>query len=313
MEDFDIFRLDGHCLRIFVSVFETSSISRTAELFGLNQSTISHQIEKMRAAVDDPLFVRSGRGVTPTEKATALFPRIQWILSEIEGLLEPEQYLAGVDNRPFVIAIPTPALLEDISMLYDLLQAEAPDMQLVVRRLAPRSRITEMLHEEEADLAVAVRGVRYPATLKSCPYGQDDLAVFYDPDMRERPDTFADYAAAKHVVVSFGGGVKSVVDHAMELQGLTRRISIVAPTASTVGELIKGTKTIATMPRRLSGLASYGKLAHCAPPFAAPQVEYDLVWHRRYENSARNIWLRQQVLAVSEELYGPSECRRSAS
>ena len=303
MEDFDIFRLDGHCLRIFVSVFETNSVSRTAELFGLNQSTISHQIEKMRAAVGDPLFVRSGRGVTPTEKAIALLPRVQWILSEIEGLLEPEQYLAAVDSRPFVIAIPTPAVLEDIGALYARLQTEAPDMQLVVRRLAPRSRITEMLHEDEADLAIAVRGLRYPVTLKSCPYGQDDLAVFYDPDKRAAPDTLSDYAAAKHAVVSFGGGVKSVVDQAMEAQGVARKISIVAPTASTLGELVKGTTTIATMPRRLDGLASFANLAQCAPPFTAPQVEYDLVWHRRYENSARNIWLRRQVLQVAAAIY----------
>ena len=77
MQNIDLFRLDGHSLRVFASVCETGSVSRTAELFSLNQSTISHTIDKMRAALGDPLFVKSGRGITPTEKALAVLPRVQ--------------------------------------------------------------------------------------------------------------------------------------------------------------------------------------------------------------------------------------------
>ena len=307
MEDIDIFRLDGHSLRIFVSVFETNSISRTAELFGLNQSTISHQVDKLRSALGDPLFVRSGRGIVPTEKAIALFPRIQWILSELEGLGAAEGYQAFADKRPFVIAIPTPAVLEDIRALYARLLKVAPATQLNIRRLAPRSMITKMLTEDEADVAIAVKGMRYPATLNSRKYGQDELAVFYDKSHRGPINSLDDYLAARHAVVNFGGGVKSVVEEALNRLGKNRTIALVAPTASTLGEFVVGTDIIATMPRRLGGIAAYRDLAQCAPPVDLPCVEYELVWHRRYENSGRNLWLRTQIMEVAKRIYALPE------
>ncbi|NRB04560.1 MAG: LysR family transcriptional regulator [Rhodobacteraceae bacterium] len=53
-------RVDRHILRVFLAVFEKGSVTRTAELFGVKQSTISHSLEKMRAAVADLLFVKVG-------------------------------------------------------------------------------------------------------------------------------------------------------------------------------------------------------------------------------------------------------------
>ena len=64
MKNFDTLRLDGHALRVFVAVCETGSVSKTADLFNLNQSTISHTLEKLRSAIGDPLFVKAGRGIT---------------------------------------------------------------------------------------------------------------------------------------------------------------------------------------------------------------------------------------------------------
>lgn len=304
MDDFDIFRLDGHAMRVFASVCETESFSRAAEIFGLNQSTISHQVDKMRAALGDPLFVKSGRGIVPTEKALALLPRIQWILAEIEGLAAPEQYLAAVDSRPLVISIPTPAVMQDVRALYAELQKVVPEAELHVRRLAPRTRLNDMLAQDEADLAISVAGLRYPTTLNSCHYGQDELLVFYDPAMRGPVNTVADYGKARHAVVNFGGGVRSVVDEALAAAGHDRRIALVAPTASTLGELIKGTDVIATMPRRLAHLGAYQGIACCPPPLPLPVIRYDLVWHRRYENSARNGWFRQIVQQVGAQVYG---------
>ena len=297
MEKFDLLRLDGHALRIFASVCETGSVSRTAELFELNQSTISHTLDKMRSAVGDQLFVKSGRGITPSEKALAILPRVQKILADIEGLVAPEQYDVSKDPKPVVLAIPTPALLHDMKTLHANLLAAEPSIEFEIRRLAPREHVTNMLSQDEADLAITVAGFRYPAVLNHCHYGEDSLVVFYDSDVRGPIRTAKEYAEARHGAVNFGGTTKSVVARALNELGLKRKISLVAPTASMLGDLIKGTDTIATMPRRLAN-AAYSGLAYAPPPFVLPAIEYHLVWHRRYEQSGRNTWLRSQVLAA---------------
>ncbi|MEM6385577.1 MAG: LysR family transcriptional regulator [Pseudomonadota bacterium] len=297
MQNFDLFRLDGHSLRVFASVCETGSVSRTAELFDVNQSTISHTLDKMRAAVGDPLFVKSGRGITPSEKALAILPRVQKILTDIEGLVAPEKYDASRDIRPFVLAIPTPALLPEMKALHANLLAVDPDSEFELRRMAPREMVTRLLSEDEADLAITVAGFRYSATLNHCHYGEDHFVIFYDEAQRGPIKTAEDYAKARHGAVNFGGANKSVVERALNELGLKRRISVVAPTASMLGDLVQGTDIVATMPSRLA-TAAYANLAYTEPPFVLPSVEYHLVWHRRYEHSGRNAWLRAQVMAA---------------
>ena len=299
MQNLDIFRMDGHTLRVFVSVCETGSVSRTADAFGLNQSTISHTLDKLRAAVGDPLFVKSGRGITPSEKAIVILPRVQKILADIEGLVTPEGYDVTLDGKPFVLAIPTPALLNDMKALHAGLLAASPSLEFEIRRLAPRERVTHMLQHDEADLAISVSGIRYPAVLNHCHYGWDSLVVYYDAAMRPPIETAEDFAAARHGVVSFGGDTKSVVARALGELGLKRKVTLVAPTASMLGDLVKGTDIVATMPKRLAA-AAYKGLSHTPPPFELPPIEYQMVWHRRYEQSGRNTWLRKQVLAARQ-------------
>ena len=296
MEKFDIFSVDGHKLRVLAKIFETKSISRTAEAFDLNQSTISHTLDRLRAAIGDPLFVKAGRGIEPTEKAIAMMPRVLEIVGALEGLVAPERYDPAADQTPFVLAIPTPALLPETQSIYLSLSKYAPKMRLELARLAPRELLSGLLQDSEADLAVSISNVRYPSFLNHVPFQQDQLVVFYDPTRRGPVTNVEDYAAAQHAVVNFGGNSTSFVETELNKLNLRRSISFVAPTASMLGTFIKGTDLIATMPSRLANSA-YEDLSYCAPPFELPPISYDLIWHRRYENSARNIWLRDITLA----------------
>ncbi|MEM6940099.1 MAG: LysR family transcriptional regulator [Pseudomonadota bacterium] len=300
MQNFDYFRLDGHTLRVFVSVCETGSLSHTARLFRVNQSTISHTIEKLRAALQDPLFVKVGRGITPTEKAIAVLPRVKTILADIEGLVAAVDYDAALDTRPVVLAIPSPALLFQMRQLWHAMHQVSQALRLEIKRLAPSSRVEEMLTEEMAEVAIAVAGETYPTTLSSCPYFSEDLAVFYDPACRGPVTSLEDYAKASHGMVEFGGGQNSMVEKTLVGLGVDRHLALVAPTTSMLGDLIAGTDIIVTMPLSLSA-SVYKGLSHCPVPFAIPPIRYDLVWHRRYQNSGRNAWLRELILDTAPE------------
>ena len=303
MENFDIMRLDGHALKVFLSVCQTGSVSRTAELFDLNQSTISHTLDKVRAAIGDPLFVKAGRGITPTEAALALVPRIENLLVDLESMASADTYDITKELGRFIVAISTPALLKDVKLFQSRIKQSAPNAQFELRRLAPRNRITQILDEQEAELAIAVSGFKYPSTLNHFTYGYDELVVFYDPGHRGPVYTLDEYIEASHGVVNFGGNVKSVVETELAERGRSRNISLVSPTASMLGDLIKGTDIITTMPKRLADRV-YNGLWYCPVPFALPFVTYDVVWHRRLEHSGRHVWLRNMVKNIGHSLYG---------
>jgi len=295
MEDFDIYKIDGKSLRILLSIFESQSVSRTAERFDLNQSTVSHTLDKLRGAINDPLFVRTGRTIAPTEKTLAIIPRVREILAGLEGLVETETYDPARDTRPLAVAIPTPALLDPMRRLVRKARAAAQAQAVHIQRLAPRDRVSEVLENGVADLAIGVAGIAYPATLSHQPYMTDDLVVFYDPACREAPTTRQAYAQAQHGAADFGGRTKSVVETRLAEIGLKRRVVLVAPTSSMLGDLILGTDIIVTMPSKLAD-GAYRGLAWCKPPVDLPKLSYDLIWHRRHDHSGRNTWLRNLLV-----------------
>jgi len=60
--------------RAFDAVIDTRSLSAAARRLGATQPTLGRQIEALETALGYPLFVRSQRGLTPTNAALALAP-----------------------------------------------------------------------------------------------------------------------------------------------------------------------------------------------------------------------------------------------
>ncbi len=64
--------LDAKLLRLFDTLYSTGSVTRSAELLGQSQPTISIWLARLRRDLNDPLFVRSPSGMQPTPRADAL-------------------------------------------------------------------------------------------------------------------------------------------------------------------------------------------------------------------------------------------------
>src|SRR5574343_1917091 len=80
MSHFDHLDLDGHALTLLLAVQEEGSITRAAHRLGVTQSAVSHGLDKLRAIVGDPLFVRSGRGIVATARADGLAQQARELL-----------------------------------------------------------------------------------------------------------------------------------------------------------------------------------------------------------------------------------------
>ena len=87
MKNIDIDDLDGNILRTFLIILEESSVSRAAVRLNVTQSAVSYSLARLRSVLGDPLFVRSGHGLTPTEAALSLKEPIQKILDGLSAVL----------------------------------------------------------------------------------------------------------------------------------------------------------------------------------------------------------------------------------
>ncbi|MEO1337851.1 MAG: LysR family transcriptional regulator, partial [Myxococcota bacterium] len=98
MEKTDYLDLDGRQLQILVTIHSVGSLSAAAKVLNMNQSTISYWLDLLRKRLNDPLFVRAGKGVQPTERAEALLPLAQETLRQLKSICEREDYAPSNDT-----------------------------------------------------------------------------------------------------------------------------------------------------------------------------------------------------------------------
>ena len=104
MNKFDYLGLDGNTLTTFLTVLEEMSVSRAAERLGVTQSAVSHTLDKLRVILDDPLFVRVGRGIESTARARALQASVESVLDDLKSLTDHRDFDPLVEQMEFTIA-----------------------------------------------------------------------------------------------------------------------------------------------------------------------------------------------------------------
>lgn len=104
MKKIDFLALDGRTLKTFLTVLDESSISKAAERLNVTQSAVSHTLDKLRIAMGDPLFVRSGRHIAATKRAIALREPVQKVLDGLRGLTNQHLFDPTVGLLDYVIA-----------------------------------------------------------------------------------------------------------------------------------------------------------------------------------------------------------------
>ena len=79
--------LDLNLLVALDALLATRSVTRAAERAGVTQSAMSRTLARLREAFGDPLFVRAGRTLVPTERAAGLAEPLVALLAEAQALL----------------------------------------------------------------------------------------------------------------------------------------------------------------------------------------------------------------------------------
>jgi DNA-binding transcriptional LysR family regulator len=293
MKQIDALNLDGHLLQTLLAVVEEGSVTRAAERLGVTQSAVSHQLDRLRAIVGDALFVKSGRGIVPTDHAQTLAGRARLLLDEMRSFARSVRFDPAVVTMTLTIAandlqrdLLLPAFLHRV-------RRQAPAVRLrVVPSGAPRP---ELLRDGDCQLVVTPRPPDATDLLHTRLL-EDRYVVFYDADERDAPTTLATYLAAEHVTVVHEPRRTLEIDDLLAGQGLHRRFAVEVPAFSGVAPFLRGSTHLATLPRLLSTHLLRG-FAMAEVPVPCPTMPMFMVWHRRHQDDPLHRWLRAELQA----------------
>ncbi|HIF6284491.1 TPA: LysR family transcriptional regulator, partial [Enterobacter asburiae] len=118
---YDLKKFDLNLLVIFECIYQHLSISKAAETLYITPSAVSQSLQRLRGQLNDPLFIRSGKGITPTTVGVNLHHHLEQNLNQLEQTINI-MHSSGL-KKNFVIYCPhfmsTKATLDPIKLLME--------------------------------------------------------------------------------------------------------------------------------------------------------------------------------------------------
>lgn len=116
---YDLKKFDLNLLVIFECIYQHLSISKAAETLYITPSAVSQSLQRLRGQLNDPLFIRSGKGITPTTVGVNLHHHLEQNLNQLEQTINI-MHSSGL-KKNFVIYSPqfmsTKTMLEPMKLL----------------------------------------------------------------------------------------------------------------------------------------------------------------------------------------------------
>ncbi len=298
---------DLNLLRVLDALLHEQSTVKAGERIGLSQPAVSSALGRLRHALNDPLFVREGQRLVPTEYARRLEFPLRHILEDVEALLAgPESFDPANAEQSFKISgsdffaeMLMPSLANALSRL-------APKIQVQLVDLVPDNYVGT-LERHGIDLAFVPK-IDFPTWTDNAPAFRSRFVMIARSghprlaraEVREGEivpiDLFCDLG---HVVFSPEGKLKAMGDAALARIGRERRVVMTMPVFGGVTNAVAGSDLVALLPEQLARkVAPRLGLAIYTPPMPINPVQICMIWHRRNTNHPTHRWLRDLVLEL---------------
>lgn len=286
--------LNGRMLQLLVAVVEEGAITRAAKRLDVTQSAVSHMLDRLRVILDDPLFVKSGRGIVATERAVALAAEARLLLEELHRFAQAERFEPTRLQATFTIAANDLQRELLLPQLFRRLQTKAPGLSL---RVIPSGVPTpEMLRSEHCQLVISPRPPDIGDVVQKRLF-EGGYRVYYDASRRDAPRDLPEYLAADHITVTYYPPRSLDVDQVLASRGVERRFAIRVPSFSGIASFLRGSRMLATLPDLLSTNLLQG-FASCPVPVECPTVSMYMIWHLRHRHDPVHAWVRKELEAV---------------
>ncbi len=236
-------------VRTFVHLYETRSVTATAELLHVTQPTVSYTLAKLRRRFGEELFVRTAQGLAPTPAATELYEPFRSALETIDRAAGPAApFDPAAAEREFTVMLSEFGELSFLPLLLGRLAEAAPRARLMVRHLVVDDA-PDLLTRGQVDLVVT--SARLPEQLLvRRPFMVVDYVALAAAD---HPRLRGERAAASVLAAERFASVRGTTGHLgpvrlLERLGLESRVDLELSDYSAVPYVVAETALVAIVP-----------------------------------------------------------------
>lgn len=276
----NIIDIDLNLLKVFEALHDEGGASRAALRLGLTQSAVSAALRRLRQVYDDPLFVRTGRGLSPTLRANQLKPLISEALGKCRqslALLDPQA--TRFDGRSLSLGLSDDFEVAYGQALIDAVRRHAPGLRLIFRQTHSQI-VAQGLLERSLDLALTSGGFA-ERLLSRVVLGEGDYLCLVDPASLTPGQTslsLEQFVEREQILVS-STGLLGIVDEALADLGRSRTVCAATSHFAALGYLLKDSDYLATLPgHAATAIARVAGLQALPCPLSLPRYPVELGW-----------------------------------
>lgn len=293
----NIDKIDLNLLRLFDAIHARQKISLAADALGISQPAASQGLTRLRAMLDDRLFVRAPGGVRPTPRAERLAASVRNALEILsQALADADEFDPAHSQRLF-----------RIQMMSDMGEERyLPEIMREIEQRAPGVRV-ETVNLLQTDLSLAFDNAKVDFAfgalprLQGChvqPLFDDRYVVFFrkdHPRFRQRRGSGAP--------VSMLQSLEFVAVHAhadtlriLKLLGLEGRMRLITQGFLALPAIIGSSNLCVLIPRTTAHVFNRGgEFGWIEPDLPLCDMTLSLHWSRRVHDDPAIVWFRQMA------------------
>ena len=299
-------KIDLHLIRVLHTVLTERSVSRAALRLGMYQPAVSASLKRLRELAGDPLLVRSGAGMVPTEAGLRMVEPAAHILRSAEMLFsDARSFDPATTSQTFSLAASDymdPAFLP---LVVTQIKAHAPGCRIDIHPLSADADYRHHLAQGQVDVVIG-NWLKPPDDLHLGQLFGDEvvsLVAHHHPTVKRGWDAEA-WLAVDHIApMPTHPGARGVIDDHLASLGLIRNVAVRCPHFGLIPAMVADSLLVLTTGRhyceRFVGKLPV-KILPC--PVVFPRMQYYQLWHERTHSSAAGRWLREQIKSAAAAL-----------
>ncbi len=206
--------IDLKLLVFLDALLDEKSVSRAAAKVCISQPAMSNALNKLRTLLDDPLLVRSAKGMTPTHKAALIHAPLKSALNQLGQTFSQLETFDPVNaRRTFTISLTDYASSVLLPDLISLVKAQAPNCCF---RILDDAIGLDQLQQTGVDLAINSFGL-LPDSFYEKKLWQEQYSVIcrkQHPAINEKL-SLETYLELEHILFIKSGVGPGTVDQAL--------------------------------------------------------------------------------------------------
>jgi len=194
--------VDLNLLTVFDAVMQEQNITRAAQLLGMSQPAVSNAVSRLKVMFNDELFVRYGRGIQPTARASQLFGSIRQALQLVQNELPGSGFEPVSSERIFNLCVCSPLDNRLTSLILNNVGKIAPNIHLIFKSCLNQNT-EHQLRYQELEFVIGYEEFRRPEF--SCvPLFHDEMVLVASANHPRLtgPIKENDFYQEEHAVVS---------------------------------------------------------------------------------------------------------------